>query len=134
MRMNSKFDRSLLSIESLQSMEFKSWVGFIGLSVLAVLGNYFATRLFFTIDMIWGSIATLVVLLFFGLPSALFTSVLAAATCTYLWGHPFGGVALIMEAFVVGTLLYRYRLNLVAAVCVYWVAIGIPFIWLTYTF
>jgi two-component system cell cycle sensor histidine kinase/response regulator CckA len=90
------------------------------------LGNYFTIPLFFGADFLFGSIAVLLVLYFYGLTWGLLAAVIIHAYTFILWGHPYGFVNFICEALFVGVFLHRGRRNIVALDGLFWLLIGMP--------
>lgn len=103
------------------------------LALAAILGNYLAIPLFFGVDLLLGSIATLIVVQLFGGGFGVAVA-LAASLYTYvLWGHPYAVLAFTLEALVVALVIARRRANLVVADAFYWIVIGAPLVLLTYS-
>lgn len=76
--------------------------GLIFLTLLGYLGNYFHLSLFFGIDFLFGSIATLIILNFYGLFWGVVASLIAGSYAYILWSHPYSTVILVAESFFVG--------------------------------
>ncbi|WP_198804946.1 ATP-binding protein [Leptolyngbya sp. BL0902] len=111
----------------------RSWLGLGVLLTLAVLGNYFRWSLFFHIDFLFGTIAVWLVLNFYGLRWG-GVAAIAGGLCTYfLWNHPYAVIIFAAEYLFVAWLYTRQRQrNLVLLTAIYWVALGIPLVWLFY--
>ncbi|MEQ8604785.1 MAG: PAS domain S-box protein [Marivibrio sp.] len=107
-------------------------LGLAALTALALLGNHFAINVFYGVDLIFGSVATMIAAVLLG-PLAALTTALAAGSYTFfLWGHPYALLIFALEGLAVA-LLYRGGLrNLVIADMVYWAAIGGPLVLLFY--
>ncbi|MEW6665882.1 MAG: ATP-binding protein [Thermodesulfobacteriota bacterium] len=95
-----------------------------------LLGNYFTIPLFFGADFLFGSIAVLLVLYFYGLAWGMLAAVAAHSYTWFLWGHPFGFINFVSEALFVGIFLKRGRRNLLALDAVFWLLLGMPLAWL----
>ncbi|MGK7943359.1 MAG: ATPase, partial [Microcystaceae cyanobacterium] len=103
------------------------------LLILSYLGNYWKLPLFFGVDLLFGSIFTLIILACYGMEWGVLAAIIGGS-CTYLiWHHPFGWFILIGEAIFIGGQLRRGCENLVLQAGIYWFFI-IPVIWLCYRF
>ena len=97
----------------------------LGLSALAVLGNYFHLPLFFSISFIFGSVFALFALVLFGPLAAVFVMAAGGAYTIVLWGHPYA--LLIFVAEIVFVAIARRKIqNLVLADTLYWILVGSP--------
>ena len=92
------------------------------------LGNYFTIPLFFGADFLFGSIAVLLVLYFYGLTWGLLAAAIIHAYTFVLWGHPYGIVNFTCEALFVGIFLHRGRRNIVVLDGLFWLLIGMPLV------
>jgi len=93
------------------------------------LGNYYAIPLFFGADFLFGSIAVLLVLYFYGLGWGLLAAVVVHGYTYFLWGHPYGFLNFISEALFVGLFLKKGYRNLLALDGAYWLLLGMPLAW-----
>lgn len=109
----------------------KKIIIFLSLCVFGLLGNYFKVPLFFGIDVIFGSIATLLVVVIFGtIPGAVAGLIIGGVTW-FLWGHPYAMVIFGLEALFVG-LTYKNERNLALVDGFYWLFIGAPLVFVSY--
>jgi PAS domain S-box-containing protein len=115
-----------------QSLKNKSLPLLLLLTLVAYLGNYFNLPLFFGVDFLFGSIAVLLIIYFYGTFWGILTSAIAGSYTWTLWGHPYAMIILIGEAIFVSFFLKRKSQNLVLLVTVYWLLIGIPLVGLFY--
>jgi two-component system, cell cycle sensor histidine kinase and response regulator CckA len=92
-----------------------------------VLGNYFSLPLFFGADFLFGSVAVLLVLYFYGLGWGMLAAVIAHGYTYFLWGHPYGFINFTSEALFIGILLRITRRNLMWLGGVFWLLLGMPF-------
>lgn len=104
------------------------------LVLLGYLGNYFSLPLFFGVEFIFGSIFALLIIYYYGLFWGSFGAVIIASYTLILWKHPYAMVALMGEALFVGWQFRQRQGNLVLWVALYWLCLGMPFIFLTYRF
>lgn len=102
------------------------------LTLLAFLGNVASVEAFIGMEMLWGSIFTMIVLRLYGISWALLTALLASTWTLVLWNHPWGVLLFVIEVLVVGSLLPPLRNNLVLADAVYWIGLGLALVLLTY--
>ena len=105
----------------------KSLIIPILLTMAGFLGNYFSVPLFFGADFLFGSVAVLLVLYFYGLGWGLLSAVIIHSYTYFLWGHPYGFINLTSEALFVGILLRISRRNLMWLDGVFWLLVGMPF-------
>jgi len=96
-------------------------------------GNYFSLPLFFGVDFLFGSIAVLLVVHFFGTRWGTFTAAIASLHTFFLWNHPYAAIVLVCEALFVGLLWRNQRQSLVLLDIFYWLVLGIPLVWLFYS-
>lgn len=105
----------------------------IVLSILAVLGNVFSYPLFFSIDLIFGSIAAMYAALTLGRCHVLIVALIGSLYTYYLWGHPYAAIIFTLEAFWVVWFLQRGTLQIVLVDATYWLVVGIPLVFIFYT-
>jgi len=111
------------------------WLTLAALMLLSLLGNIFTLPLFFGVDFLWGSIAVIIILQRYGLGWGIFAALISSVYTYFLWQHPYGILYLLVETIWLGWWLKRnQKLNLVWYDAWYWGIIGIPLIWLTFTF
>ncbi len=101
-----------------------------GLLAAGFLGNYFPIPLFFGADFVFGSIAVLLVLYFYGFGWGMLAAVVAHSYTYFLWGHPYGFVNFVGEALFVAILLRKGYRNLVGVVGLFWLVLGMPLVYL----
>ena len=99
---------------------------------LGLLGNHFKYPLFLNIDFLFGSVFAMVALQVFGWGRGVLAAAIIASYTIFAWKHPYYMVIVTAEVVVVGFLTSRYKLGLVLADAVYWVAIGMPLSYLLY--
>ncbi|WP_228060420.1 MULTISPECIES: hybrid sensor histidine kinase/response regulator [unclassified Coleofasciculus] len=84
--------------------------------------------LFFGVDFLFGSIAILIVVYFYGVVWGIIGAVIASSYTYLLWGHPYTIIILTCEALFVGWRLRRHSQNMVLLDGIYWLVIGIPLV------
>lgn len=112
--------------------------GFQGGAVLTLMlagifGNLASVPLFFGVDLIFGSIASLMLAILFGPLWGAAGAAAASLNTIFLWGHPYAAVSFILEASLVGIFRKRLRGNIVLLDAVYWILIGVPLAWFFYS-
>lgn len=96
------------------------------LSLLGVLGNALSIPLFFGVDVIFGSIASLIAIAWLGPRLGIVVTLISASYTYFLWNHFYAGFILCAEGVFVALLLHRLRGNLALAATLFWILIGIP--------
>ena len=100
--------------------------------VCGFLGNWFKVSLFFNVDFLFGSVFAMTALVLAGRTCGVLTA-FVGGLCTYLlWNHPWAVIILTSETLVVSWLRSRGRNNLVINDLIYWIALGIPLVYLFY--
>ncbi|WP_159785446.1 PAS domain S-box protein [Sodalinema gerasimenkoae] len=133
--MNNDLDKILLHLKPPRfSLKGQNILVFLGLTVAALAGNYFNISLFFGVDFLFGSIATLLITYLFGTAWGTLGAVLSNFYTLILWGHPYSMILLNLEILWVGIGLRRSSLNMVALTFLYWLGIGLPLGIIIYVF
>jgi len=94
--------------------------------------NWFKLELFFNVDFLFGSIATMVALQRFGLLAGLSATLIASTVSILLWHHPWAIVIFTAETLLVYQLTARRRFSLLNADILYWFTTGLLLVWLFY--
>ena len=115
-------------------MTIRSAVLLAGLISAGFLGNYYTIPLFFGADFLFGSIAVLLVLYFYGLGWGLLAALAAYSYTWVLWGHPYGFINFMSEALFVGLLLKRGRRNLLVLDSLFWLVLGMSMAWIEHSY
>ena len=98
------------------------------LLIAGYLGNYFSLPLFFGVDFIFGSIATVMVVVYYGSAWGIISALIAGSYTLILWQHPYALIVLVAEAAFLGWRLRRRQDNLVLLDTIFWVCVGIPLV------
>ncbi|NQZ52894.1 MAG: PAS domain S-box protein [Piscirickettsiaceae bacterium] len=102
--------------------------------LMGLAGNIANLELFFGVNFLFGSIATMLVLRISGWAWGSLAGFLISLYSLYLWGHPYAIIIFTLEAVVVGFLIHSKRFDdYVLADITYWIVIGGPLIYLFYT-
>ncbi len=113
-------------------IRYRTALGLLLLLVASYGGNLTRYTLFFDIDFLLGSIAVWVIACLYGVRWGTLAG-FVSGVCTYvLWHHPYTIITFTCEALFVGWLFHRYRQNIVLLDGIFWVAIGMPLVWLFY--
>ncbi|MEQ8381007.1 MAG: response regulator [Coleofasciculus sp. A1-SPW-01] len=104
----------------------------IALIGIGYLGNYFSLSLFFGVDFLFGSIAVLMVVYFYGIFWGTLAAFIASSYTYTLWGHPYAILIFTGEALFISLLLHRKTENMLLLSGIYWVLIGMPLVGLFY--
>lgn len=124
--------RQWMKIASRLYLRHRASLALLLLLALCYVGNLTRWTLFFDIDFIFGSIAVWVVVSLYGVGWGAVAG-LISGLCTYvIWHHPYTVITFTSEALFVGWFFHRYRQNLVLLDSIFWLAIGMPMIWLFY--
>jgi hypothetical protein len=110
----------------LAHLQKRSVLALIILIAAGYAGNYFNLTLFFGVDFLFGSIAVLLVVRFFGIAWGTLAAIIASSRTLFLWNHPYAAIILICEAVFVGWTWRGKHDNVVLLDVIYWLFIGIP--------
>lgn len=103
----------------------------LGLTGLALVGNMQPVSLFFGVDYLFGSVAVLLAAVWFGPWIGLAVGSIGALYTVILWGHAWAVVIFAAEAFAVGWWTRSGR-DLIVADGMFWMVLGLPFVFLAY--
>ncbi len=102
------------------------------LALVGVAGNHFNLPLFFSVSLIFGSIAAFIALITLGLIPALIVGAIAGSYTWILWGHPYAVAIFVAEILFVG--LLRNKIKVYAySDFLFWIVLGIPLVILFYS-
>jgi signal transduction histidine kinase len=104
----------------------------ICLSLLGFAANWLKLELFLNVDFIFGSIFVLLAAASFGLVPGVISSLIAGSCTLLLWHHPWALAILTAEAAIVGLIMRRRNISLLAADSLFWLFCGAPLVWLFY--
>ncbi len=107
---------------------------FLILIVAGLAGNYFKFPLFLNIDFLFGSIFAMLALQLFGVGRGIAAAALIAGYTYILWNHPYAIIIMTAEVAVVSWLMGRRKIGMVLADTLYWLLVGMPFVYLFYHF
>ena len=116
----------------------RTLVGTPLLALLSLAGNYFNLTLFFGVEVLFGSVAVLLALVWLGTWPGLLVALVGGAYTWFLWDHPYALLILLAEAASVawhrGYARRRGREAppLAVSVTLYWLLLGIPLVGLCY--
>ncbi len=102
---------------------------FLVMIAAGLAGNYFNFLLFMNINVLFGSIFSMLALQCLGfVPGILAAGVISGYTYV-LWNNPYGIIIVMAEAATVGWLMSRHRTKMVVTDMLYWLLIGIPLVY-----
>ncbi len=101
------------------------------LCALGLTGNYFKVPLFFGVEVIFGSIAALLIVAILGTIPGTLAGFLIGSMTWFLWGHPYAMIIFGLEALFVG-FIYKNPRNLALIDGLYWLLIGVPLVFIFY--
>jgi signal transduction histidine kinase len=84
------------------------------------------------IDMLFGGTAAIMAAAAFGPLGGLVAGAISAIPTIWIWNHPWALVIFSIEGLVVGWLVTRWGRRPLTSTALYWLAVGIPLILLTY--
>ncbi|NJD39789.1 MAG: response regulator [Geobacter sp.] len=104
----------------------------LGFGLAGFALNWLKLPLFFGVDLLFGSIAALVVLQLFGPLAGIPAALIAASATWFIWQHPWAMLIFTVEVVAVHLLMQRRSFGLLPADCLYWVGLAPALIWLLY--
>jgi len=131
----------LTTVNSLFATRVRTILSVLAFGLLGIAGNYFKLTLFFDVDLIFGSIVSLIVLQLAGLPAALAVSAIASSYTYILWNHPYAVVIMVAEVAFVGWFYTSqgraksgaaHRANIALLDTLYWLVAGMPLVFIFY--
>jgi signal transduction histidine kinase/uncharacterized membrane protein len=108
------------------------WAAAVLLGVAGLLLNLQPLPLSPGTDLVFGGVAYLLAAVALGPLQGALAAGIASARTLFLWGHPYAWIIFTLEALVVGWLVRRRDRRPLVADLVYWAALGIPILILTY--
>jgi PAS domain S-box-containing protein len=104
------------------------------LTSLGLAGNFLYIELFFGVNFMFGSIATIIALRSSGALWGTLVGLIVGSYTYFLWGHPYALVVFGLEALVVGLLTCCIKNGDVVLIdAAYWLFLGSPLSWLLLT-
>lgn len=107
-------------------------VNIIILIFLGFSGNYLRLPLFFGLDFIFGSIATVMVIRLYGKGWGILAGFMVSSYTFILWNHPYAIIIFTCEAVFLAVFFSRTKYNLLLLDGIYWLLFGFPLIWIFY--
>jgi PAS domain S-box-containing protein len=108
------------------------WIGILVLTIAAWMGNVLRLSLFFGVDFLFGSIAVMLILNFYGLVPGVLAAAVAGSYTWIVWGHPWALIIFTLEGLWVGMGIKRGYRNVLLTDLAYWIPFGMMFVWLFY--
>ncbi|MFT6043362.1 MAG: signal transduction histidine kinase [Porticoccaceae bacterium] len=124
----ANFYQSCRRVPSLQEALF-----LLALSAIGVFGNYLNFELFFGVNFIFGSIATMLAVRVSGTLLGTVVGIIIGSYTYVLWGHPYAIIIFGLEALVVGFLASWFdEDSMILSDVAYWLLIGVPLVGVFY--
>jgi PAS domain S-box-containing protein len=102
---------------------------------MGLVGNYLNIELFFGVNFIFGSIATMLAVRMSGTLWGTLVGIVIGSYTYVLWGHPYAIIIFGLEAFVVGFIVcFLKRDDMILIDAVYWLLVGTPLVWVFYSY
>jgi signal transduction histidine kinase len=89
-------------------------------------GNYFNFPLFLNIDILFGSIFSLLALQFLGFGRGIMAAAIIASYTYFIWNEPYAIIIMTAEVAAVGWLMDSRKIGMVLADALYWLMVGMP--------
>ncbi len=103
------------------------------LTLLGIGGNHFKLTLFLNVDLIFGSIFAMIVILRWGPKAGVFSGAVIGSYTYLLWGHPYAFIIFTLEALVVAVFHHRkLRLSIIYYDALFWIILGLPLAFVSY--
>lgn len=107
----------------------------LALTLIGLFGNYLNIDLFFGVNFIFGSIATIIAIRVSGPVWGVLVGVVIGSYSYILWGHPYAIIIFGLEAYIIGLFAYVLKKDSLIIIDVgYWILLGIPLVWVFYTY
>ncbi|MFN7140459.1 MAG: PAS domain S-box protein, partial [Limisphaerales bacterium] len=103
--------------------ERRWWIAVV-LGLIGLAANAFPIELFFRVDFIFGSVASLLALSLLGIGPGLLATAIAASYTIVLWGHPYAFLIFLAEAAFVAAVIRWKSTDLILADAAYWLIAG----------
>ncbi|MBM7649874.1 diguanylate cyclase (GGDEF)-like protein [Bacillus ectoiniformans] len=101
-------------------------LGFILLTALSTMGNYFSIELFLGVHFLFSSIFIFLIISYYGTFPAVVAAAISGAYTIFLWDNPYGLITLILEAWFVGSYYHRVKRDVIVADVIFLFFIAMP--------
>ncbi|WP_081599425.1 PAS domain S-box protein [Prochlorothrix hollandica] len=120
--------RTFLNYFYSQRLSVPQFLGFVFLTLLGYLGNYYKYPLSFGLDFIFGSIAVILVLKWYPPLWGIIAAIIVSSYTYVAWEHPWAMIIFTAEALVIRVCLHRNQHNIVIVDILYWLLLGAPLV------
>jgi signal transduction histidine kinase/ActR/RegA family two-component response regulator len=103
------------------------------LILAGLAGNHFRAPFLLGSDLLFGSIAVMMIIQWYGAGWGIFAALVASSYTVVLYHHPWAMVTFTAEAAVVALVRQRFRTDLVVADTLFWFVAGMPFYFVVYS-
>lgn len=100
--------------------------------LLGYAGNYFKLPVSYNVDLIFGSIFSIIALRLLGTTPGIAVALIASSHTYLLWNHPYAIVIFTAEAVWMAIAFRKGRSNILIIDALYWVCLGMPLVALFY--
>jgi signal transduction histidine kinase/DNA-binding NarL/FixJ family response regulator len=114
--------------------KIRSLLMLVVLIIAGLAGNYFKLPFAFSVDFLFGSIATLIIARLYGIFWGTLAAALASVYTLIAWHHPYALIIFTIEVLFVGWGLRRKNSDLLLLDTLYWLFIGMPLVWIFYKY
>jgi len=105
----------------------------LALTSTGLVGNYLNIELFFGVNFLFGSVATMIAVRTSGTLWGTLVGIAIGSYTYIIWGHPYAIIIFGLEAFFVGFIICSLkRDNMILIDVSYWLLIGVPLGWVSY--
>ncbi len=108
------------------------WILLIFLAAAGFFINGLKITLFYNVDIIFGSVFVVLVIMFYGPVWGTLAGAIAASYTYILWNHPYAIIIFTLEAVLIGFIHERKKMNLMFLDVLYWLFLGMPLVFLFY--
>ena len=116
----------------MNKQEIKKLLIAVGAGLAGYPLNFLYIELFFGVNIIFGGILPMVIVLSYGRWHGALAALLSGTATLVLWGHPYALIIFTLEAFIVGMLKNRSREGVFGADLLFWLLLGMPLVYLSY--
>lgn len=101
-------------------------------ALLGYAGNYFKLPVSYNVDLIFGSIFSIIALRLLGTTPGIAVALIASSHTYLLWNHPYAIIIFTAEAVWMAVAFRKGRSNILIIDALYWVCLGMPLVALFY--
>ena len=123
----------ILSKSCLRCPSVREALFLLVLTSTGLVGNYLNFELYFGVNFLFGSVATMIAVRTSGTLWGTLVGIVIGSYTYIIWGHPYAIIIFGLEAFFVGFIVCCLkRDNMILIDVSYWLLIGVPMVWVSY--